>query len=123
MGVVTLIGDKTQLDPEAPTSKDKFTLKKKTGDKSGSFSRLVHWQPEGVNNHRIFNGLGERIFLRNNVNAWATISNVAPVKAPGGLTHFAHHYEGMKLANGDQPMTIEQDLADVFDCVPPVAWP
>jgi hypothetical protein len=57
------------------------------------------------------------------VNAWGTISNVAPIPAQEGLKHFGHHYEGITLGAGDKQMTIEQAFANVFDCVPPTAWP
>jgi len=122
-GIVTLIGDQTELDPEAPGPNDNFTLKKGTVAKPGAFSRLVHWKVKGNNDHGITNGNSQKIVLRDDVEAWAMISNVAPVSAEEGLKHFVHHYEGITLASTDKKMTIEQSFANVFDCVPPTAYP
>jgi hypothetical protein len=126
VGIVTVIGHETDLDAQEGGAADKFTLKKKSGNEVRTVSRLVHWETRGGADPEIFNRAGKKIVVRDGVNAWATISNAAAVSGKQGLTHFRHHYEGVKLAHGDEKMEIEhatERFANVFDCVPPTAWP
>jgi hypothetical protein len=125
LGVVTLVGDQTVLTVPRPGANDNFVLKKNGAThKQGAFSRIVEWIAKSNSVPSLTNAAGEKITLRGDLDAWwGSVSNVAPVKATAGLTHFEHYYHGVKIKNDDFKMTIEQAFADVYDCVPPVAYP
>jgi hypothetical protein len=125
VGVVTLTGRGSVLEPPRPTLDDNFVLKKPGHpDKHGSFSRLVRWTPTRDVLPTITNRDGKVIAFRetDTLEAWATISNVAPVSATEGLTHFHHYYDGVTLDPTDEPLTIESGFVFVWDCVPTAAW-
>jgi hypothetical protein len=127
VGIISLVGSGTRLTPKAPGINDNFELKKNNQPhKAGGFSRIVTWEVSSNGVPTIKNADGTRIVLRGDLNSWsAAVCNVAPVNAAEGLTHFKHYYEGVKIqpAPNDFQMTIHQQFADVYDCVPPVAWP
>jgi hypothetical protein len=126
LGLVTLVGKTSVISATTPTNNDDFDLSKNgTVYKPGKFTRLVEWKPAKDDVPTIVNERGNVIKLIDDQRpVWASISNVAIVSGKEGLTHFHHFYDGLnKLPAGDHRVEISQKFTNIFDCVPPVAWP
>lgn len=125
VGIVTLVGSQSLLQPSMPTANDNFSITKGGVTKTQALSRFVHWTPGQNTLPTITNTLGDEIRFNTSagsLNAWACVSNVAPVPTGEGLAHFHHYYDGVTLAPGDQQIELGQLLFPIWDCSPPVAW-
>lgn len=136
VGIVTLLGDQTIIEPQDPGSAPNFYLVKDGKKVPRAISEVLVWQTSSNTPTLTNASMNTRIQLRAPAgeDRWATISNVLPT-AGGGLSHFHHYYDAVVLRPGDTPMTIERYnntgggsgarvfFADVYDCVPPVVLP
>ena len=127
--IVSLVGSQTKL-VEAPI-KQKFKIKHKGSTKPKECAMGLQWSLDSSSQPKIAHSKDkEFLLLREGKNAIG-ISNIAPVPHPDGLSHFEHHYVGVKLKEGDSQLELEPDdkvqlgtlFIDVFDCVPMVSWP
>lgn len=134
VGIVTLRGRTTELEPQLPGSNDKFSLRRQdnTTIREGEFSRIVEWRTSSSNAPSITRVDGKRILLRQDLDAWwGSVSNVAPVPEDHGLVHFAEYYRALPVDEGERlklyrirkPEEPEAMFADVYDCVPPIVFP
>jgi hypothetical protein len=125
VGIVTLTGSRTVLKAQPPGLQDNFTLKKNgvVHKQHVRLARVVEWQTSSGSVPTIQNERGEAIVLRDRTQWWATVSNVAPVMPTKGAEHFDHYYHAVRIDSEDARIKIQQQFADVYDCVPPVAFP
>lgn len=121
VGIVTLTG-KSDLGPTLNTGN--FNLKKVAGDEKGTFVTTVEWKAPPQDKPTLSNESGEEIVIKDEIEyPWACVTNAAPVTHEEGLSHFHMYYIGLKLKGADKPFKIERAFTNIFDCVPPVAWP
>jgi hypothetical protein len=105
------------LDHEELT---KGTTKRKGGseiDKNRDYAKRILWQGAALT---LENTARQRIVL--NDGSLMSVSNLAPVPHPEGMTHFKEYYRFIDL-NGEQEIEVSDKDEDVYDCVPPSAWP
>jgi hypothetical protein len=121
IGIVNLVGP-SNLGPTLNTGN--FNLKKSTGDESHTLVTTVEWKSPAQDKPSLINEKKKEIRIHDDIEyPWACVTNAAPVLHDEALKHFEMYYIGVDLATGDAKITIERAFTNIFDCVPPVAWP
>jgi hypothetical protein len=110
------IGDGS-LSSDSPLVAGTIEQPKGTKKEDRVFAKRILWTGSTLT---LKNGAGEIIKLKDL--AALSISNLAAVPHPEGLTHFKEYY-GLIHLNGEYPIHVTDKDEEVYDCVPPAPLP